>query len=425
MAKKNYTPNPDGLSAEDKALNTFAELMIEKISSIQQDWKKPWFSPQMAQMPQNLSGRQYNGMNSVILMLMQEKNGWQTSRYATFDRIANMNFNKTKNGRVPVLDDEGNKLPTVSIKKGEKSTPVLLTTFTCVNAETKARIKYDDYKQMNEDERAKYHVYPKMQVFHVFNLDQTNLKESRPDMYQSYLDEAEGRRFDSTEGMVNFPALDAMIEKDLYVCPIKPTRGDSAYYSISKDEIVVPLKSQFVDGESFYSNLLHEMSHASGADCRLGRLNGGSSFGSEEYSREELVAELTSALVSNQYGMAKHIKNDSASYLKSWLEHLQKDPQYIKTVLNDVKRSASFIGQRLENVNVCLERDGWDADFSEVREQNKEYKPAFINHAERPATMSVESQGSQQQSEKEQETVAVEHTEEVAAKNVVRPHFHR
>ena len=91
--KKN-TYNTDGLSAEDRALNTFAELMIEKIRNLQEDWKKPLFSPQVAQLPKNLNGRNYNGMNSIVLMLMQEKNGWQTSRYATFDRIVSLNFTK-------------------------------------------------------------------------------------------------------------------------------------------------------------------------------------------------------------------------------------------------------------------------------------------------------------------------------------------
>ena len=187
MAKKNYTPNADGRSAEDRALDKFAELMIEKISTLQGNWKKPWFSPQAAQLPRNLSGRQYNGMNSIILMLQQEKNGWNTSRYATFDRIMGLNYAQDKEGkRQPLTDENGEKLPMVSVKKGEKSTPVMLTTFTVVHSETKEKIKYDDYRQMNEEERAKYNVYPKLQVFNVFNLDQTNLKEARPEMYEKW-----------------------------------------------------------------------------------------------------------------------------------------------------------------------------------------------------------------------------------------------
>ena len=232
--KKN-TYNTDGLSAEDRALNTFAELMIEKIRNLQEDWKKPWFSPQVAQLPKNLNGRNYNGMNSIVLMLMQEKNGWQTSRYATFDRIVSLNFTKDKDGKKAAVDENCNKLPRVGINKGEKSTPVMLTTFTCVHKETKEHIKYDDYKQLTQDERNNYNVYPKLQVYNVFNLDQTNLKEARPEMYQKFKDEAVGQSLRTTEGMVDFPALDAMIEKDLYVCPIKPIHGDNAYYSICKD----------------------------------------------------------------------------------------------------------------------------------------------------------------------------------------------
>lgn len=145
MKKYNKYPTTNGKSAEDRALDTFAELMIDKIKSLQEDWKKPWFSPNAVQPPQNLSGRAYNGMNSIVLMLMQEKMGWETARYATFERIASLNFTNGKNGKSQAVDKDGNKLPHVGINKGEKSTPVLLTTFTCVNKETKERIKYDDY----------------------------------------------------------------------------------------------------------------------------------------------------------------------------------------------------------------------------------------------------------------------------------------
>lgn len=219
--------------------------------------------------------------------------------------------------------------------------------------------------------------------------------------------------------MKDFPALDAMIEKDLYVCPIKPTRGDDAYYSITKDVIVVPEKAQFVDGESFYSNLLHEMGHASGAPNRLDRLKPGQSFGSAAYAREELVAELTAALVSSQYGMEKHVKSDSAAYLKSWLNSLHEDPSFIKSTLMDVKRASSFISQRLDAVNVRLERDGWEADFSDIRQQNKAFTPSFTSKPS-PQSPAVASE----QTTKE-EQVQSERKEEVAAKSISQPRFHR
>jgi len=419
MAKKNYTPNADGRSAEDRALDKFAELMIEKISNLQGDWKKPWFSPQAAQLPRNLSGRQYNGMNSIILMLQQEKNGWQTSRYATFDRIVGLNFTQDKEGKKqPAVDENGEKRPMVSVNKGEKSTPVMLTTFTVVHAETKEKIKYDDYRQMSEEERAKYNVYPKLQVFNVFNLDQTNLKEARPEMYDKYLQESKGEIRNGDKEMESFPAIDTMIEKDLWVCPIKPVNGDNAYYSPSRDVIVVPEKQQFMDGESFYSNLLHEMSHSTGAESRLNRLKEGQSFGSSEYAREELVAELTAALVSSQYGMTKHVKSDSAAYLKGWLSKLQEDPSFIKTTLLDVKRSASFISQRVDAVNVRLERDGVNADFADIREQNKQFSPSFTSTI-------ADGQSAAPQEKPQQVEEKPQEEERVAARGIDPPRFHR
>lgn len=423
MAKKNYTPKAEGESLEARALEEFASLMIDKINSIKEDWRKPWFSPQVAQPPMNMQGRHYNGFNSIILMLQQEKNGWQTSRYATFDRIAALNYEKDKNGnRTAVTDENGEKLPWVTVKKGEKSTPVMLHTFSVVNPETKERMRYDDYKELSEEERVKWNVYPKLQTFLVFNLDQTNLKEARPELYQKYTDESKASSQHVNSDSFRIPAIDAMIEKDLYACRIEPTLGDEAYYSISKDVVVVPKMEQFTNNEAFYSNLLHEMSHASGSQNRLARIEP-SSFASASYGREELVAELTAALVSSQHNMEKGIKYDSAAYLKSWLDQLHESPDFIKTVLMDVKRSASFINQRIDAVDEVLNRDGWEADFTEVRERNKAYTPSFDKS--RSTQSSIDNTQEQQHQEEQNKVENKEQVEEVAAKSVGQPRFHR
>jgi len=419
--RKNYTPNPDGLSAEDRALNVFADIMIDKIKNLQQDWKQPWISPGAAQLPRNLNGRNYNGMNSIILMFMQEKNHWQTSRYATFDRITDMNYAKDKDGKRQHLltDKDGNKLPFVRINKGEKSTPVMITTFTCVHKQTNERIKYDDYKQLDAKERNEFSVFPKQHVYNVFNVDQTNLKEARPELYETYRKEAQGTLELSDKGMASLPEIDAMIAKDLYVCPIKPTAGNDAYYSVARDEIIIPEKAQFIDGESFYSNLLHEMSHASGSPDRLNRIKPDQDRAG--YSREELVAELTAALVASRYGMAKHVKSDSAAYLKSWLGSLNENPEFIKTTLNDVKRSASFITQRMEAVGERLRRDGWDADFTDIRQQNKTFTLLFRSDVKSAALNTEATVKAQEQPIKEESQVL----EAVSAKSAEQPRFHR
>ena len=375
MAGKKFY-NSDGPSAEDRALERFADMLIEKMETLQSDWKKPWFTEGSMIWPKNMNGREYNGMNALMLMLQCEKNGYKIPVFCTFDRVAALNFDKNKQGdRKPMVDENGDKLPLVSINKGEKSFPVFITTFTCIDKDSHEKIKYDDYKQMSNEEKKNIAVYPKLQIYNVFNVSQTNLKEARPELYAKF-EEANKVATGETKGdgrMIDFPAVDAMIEKNGWVCPIYPKHQDNAYFSISKDEIVVPEKSQFINGESFYSNLLHEMTHSTGTEERLNRFKQGNGFGSAEYSREELVAELSAALIASRYGMEKNVKEDSCAYLKSWLGSLKESPEFLKTTLLDVKRASSMITQRIDAINERIEQ-GLDPipPKEEVKEERKE-----------------------------------------------------
>lgn len=367
----------DGRSSEDRALDRFAEMMIEKIKTLQGDWKKPWFTEGALQWPKNLSGREYNGMNALMLMMHCEKQGYKLPVFCTFDRVAGLNFTKDKQGaKMQATDKNGEQLPQVSVNKGEKSFPVFITTYSVVEKDTKERIKWEDYKQLTEEEKGKYNVYPKLQVYNVFNVDQTNLKEARPELYNK-LEQANQILRQSTESdSYDFPAMDRMIEQNEWICPIKPIYGDQAYYSISKNEIVIPEKKQFKDGESFYTNLAHEMTHSTGAENQLGRLKP-TSFGSKEYAREELVAELSAALVAQRYGMTKHLKEDSASYLKSWLNSLKESPEFLKTTLVDVKKASGMITRCIDDIQLKID-NGEDLSNKATNKENSENESSDI-----------------------------------------------
>ena len=359
--------NNEGPSAADKALERFAELMIAKIETLQGDWKKPWFTPGATQPPRNLSGRHYNGGNSLMLMLQAEKMGYDIPVWGTFDRITGLNYNKDSKGNVLLARDKyGNKLPQVSVNKGEKSFPVFLTTFTVVNQETKEKIPYDDYRNLSREEQAKYKVFPKLQVFNVFNVAaQTNLEVSRPEMFEKLKAEAAGQ-IQHQGDLKSHPAIDKMIDDNLFFCPINQVRGDRAFYSPSKDEIVVPTREQFIDGEAFATNTLHECAHATGAESRLNRPDLGHPFGSEPYGREELTAELSAAVVASQYGLSKHVKDDSAKYLKSWLGSLREGPEFLKSILSNVRRCSTMITQRIEAIRQEMDK-GEKADYSQFQ----------------------------------------------------------
>ena len=280
-----------------------------------------------------------------LLLLHCENKGYMIPRFCTFDCVQRLNK----------PDKDGQELPRVSILRGEKSFPVMLTTFTCIHKETKEKIKYDDYKRLSDDEKKEYNVYPKMQVFRVFNVAQTNLREARPELWEQLERENSLPKIEDGKHF-SFAPVDTMIKDNLWICPIKPMYQDNAYYSITKNEIVVPEIRQFKDGESFYGTLFHEMIHSTGAEGVLDRFQP-ASFGSKEYAREELVAELGSVLMAQRYGMTKYIKEDSCPYLKGYLKELKASPQFIKTTLLDVKRASSIVTQKVDKIAKELEQN--------------------------------------------------------------------
>ena len=138
------------------------------------------------------------------------------------------------------------------------------------------------------------------------------------------------------------------------------------------------------------------MVHSIGAENQLNRLQPQSGFRSDEYAREELVAELGSALVCQKYGMTKNLKEDSAAYLKSWLGSLKESPSFIKTTLMDVKKATSILTQRIDEVSL------------EIKEQQSEDVAASVSEKdteEKGMEQAVSSDNSEQ-TEAEEEKVA-------------------
>ena len=319
--KQYHWTGEDGKSAEDRALDTFAELMMERIKAIDKDWQKPWIEKGSFVMPRNLSGRPYNGINTFL---------------------------KPAEGENPSF---------VHVLKGEKAFPVFLSIPMIKDKETNKPITLSEYNNMTREEQDKYYVRSYTHVYNVYNLQQTNLKEARPELYAKI--EAKFKELDKSgivpmeEGqMFKFAPLDKMVDENKWICPVRFEENKGAYYSPSKNEIVFPPKKNFIDGESFYGNLLHEMTHSTGSKELFGRLENKTDDKKFDYAREELVAEMSAAVVAHQYGFDKHIKDDSAAYLKSWLGSLKEDPSFLKTTLDDVKRASGFISGKIEEMRL-------------------------------------------------------------------------
>ena len=351
MAKKKYIPQnkpQDGLKPEERVAKTFAEMLIEKLEGAQLDWKKPWFSNMNMGAPQNFEGRKYGGLNQFYLSVVQEKNGYQLPVWITFHKAKELGAN---------------------INKGEAASTVWLGS-RIIKDENGNKISNKDYENLSAEEKQRCTIIPFAKAYAVFNIQQTNYPEIHPEAYAALKEKLGVRHTLDETGMIQCPEMDHMLEHQSWLCPIECKQQDQAYYSISKDAITVPLKGQFVNGESFYKTLLHEMAHSTGAESRLGRIKP-SGFGSAEYAREELVAEMTAAVVANTLGMNSCLKEDSIPYLQSWLKSLKEEPKFMLTLMKDVNRACQEIERNIYNKVLKIDMQE-ENEISQVTEKEKD-----------------------------------------------------
>ena len=348
----------DYKNSGDKAIDKFCSLMIERMQSMKaSDWRQGWTNGKgtMLGMPQNLSGRNYSGTNSFFLQMDTAMNAYRTPVYMTFMQAQKENLR---------------------IKKGAQSMPVIYWDLN-IKDERGKRVAESDYKQMSRGEQAKCEVRPFLRAFSVFNVDQTNLEEVNKEKYDAIVDRFKGPQLRDTQGMYENRALDRMFERQEWVCRVQTDRlVDGAFYSPARDLVILPMKEQFnigknaeeifKDGMEYYSSALHEMTHSTGTANRLNREKG-TRFGDPKYAKEELVAELTAAMVGNALGFDKRILNNNACYVQGWINALREDPKFIVSVMADVNKASKMILQKIDEQKIALgERPILSANMSKV-----------------------------------------------------------
>ena len=342
----------------DKAIDKFCSLMIERMQSMKaSDWRQGWTNGKgtMLGMPQNLSGRNYSGTNSFFLQMDTAMNAYRTPVYMTFMQAQKENLR---------------------IKKGAQSMPVIYWDLN-IKDERGKRVAESDYKQMSRGEQAKCEVRPFLRAFSVFNVDQTNLEEVNKEKYDAIVDRFKGPQLRDTQGMYENRAIDRMFERQEWICRVQNDRiVDGAYYSPARDMVIIPMKEQFnigknaeeifKDGMEYYSSALHEMTHSTGTANRLNR-DKGAKFGDAKYAKEELVAELTAAMVGNTLGFDKRILNNNAAYMDGWINALREEPKFIVSVMADVNKVSKMILEKIDEQKIALgERPILSANMSKV-----------------------------------------------------------
>ena len=263
------------------------EQVIKQLESGVAPWRKPW----RTEMPCNLvSGKAYRGMNVFLL----GSQGYASRYWLTFNQAVKLGGH---------------------VRKGEHSS---LVTFWHIGQE---KIKTDGSKTRPF----------LLRYYRVFNLTQTEGIAEKLGLGNA------SPRVPSIEGceaivagMPNAPKME---------------QSSAAWYRPSADTVGMPARSLFTSAEEYYSTLFHELTHSTGHASRIGRegIEQLNTFGSESYSKEELVAEMGAAMLCGVTGIAPATLQNSAAYLKTWIERLKSDSRLLVSAASAAQKAADYI----------------------------------------------------------------------------------
>lgn len=262
-------------------------------------WRRPWnMNREIRAM--NISGNEYRGINYFLMNML----GHETPIYLTFNQI------KKAGGK---------------IKEGAEKRyyPVYFYSFN----------KY-------EDDNGKEKTIPLFRYYNVWNIEDVEGVKI-PKKIQDRLDKV------GTDEYAHNPVESAeSIIKGMPNAPQMKQGYNRACYIPALDMIQVPDKSQFKDVAKYYSTMFHEMGHSTGAKSRLNRkgITDPIMFASHEYSREELVAEMTAAMLSDHAGLdTSNSLDNSVAYLAGWMRKIKDEPNVFAQAAGRAQRAVDYI----------------------------------------------------------------------------------
>ncbi|HIT91087.1 MAG TPA: DUF1738 domain-containing protein [Candidatus Merdenecus merdavium] len=266
--------------------------IIEELEKGFIPWQKPWNGVRAGAF-NRVSKKPYSIMNQMLLK--------HTGEYATFKQWQELGGH---------------------IRKGEKSEIIVFW-------------KVLNVEEENEKGKKEKKSIPLLKYINVFHISQVEGVESLENPFNEVtpIEEADKVIIDYvTRERISFEEV----------------ASNKAYYSPSRDTVVIPLKEQYQHINEYYATTFHELTHSTGHNSRLNRLESGAvaAFGSETYSKEELIAELGSATILNTLGVetTKTFRNSTA-YIQNWLQVLKNDNKFIVSAASKAEKAVNLILQ--------------------------------------------------------------------------------
>lgn len=275
------------------ARNLHAEITARILAKLQAGvapWRQSWSSKGTGAMPRNAAtGRAYSGVNVPLLWCEQQDRGYASAGWLTFKQA---------------LEAGG------SVRKGEKGSQVVFV----------STIERED------EQTGKLRRIPFLKAYTVFNVEQC---DGLPAAMMPAIEP------------INPDRRDELADEFLAATGAKIRHGEGrAYWHRVQDIINLPIFASFVSSDAYYGTAFHELAHWTGAEHRLNRTKG-KRFGDQEYTYEELVAELAAAFLSAEFGYDNDA--DAASYLACWIKFLTDHETAFMSAASDASRAVAYL----------------------------------------------------------------------------------
>ena len=272
-------------------MDIYAEVTARIIAQMEEGvipWQKPWVACGKA--ISRSTGKPYSLLNQMLL--------GRPGEYLTFKQC----------------QEAGGK-----VKKGEKSSMVVFWKFI----------------EQKDEETGEVKEVPFLRYYNVFHIDQCEGIAAKHTTEATFPDGAEPLEA-AQEIIYDYLSREGV--------KLAHQEGDRAFYRPSTDEVVLPIRKQFMSTAEYYSTVFHELTHSTGHAKRLNRLSKPSFFGTEDYSKEELLAEIGAATLVNHVGIETDSSfRNNAAYIQNWLKVLKGDKRFIVSAAGKAEKAVALI----------------------------------------------------------------------------------
>lgn len=265
---------------------------------------------------------QITPVNSLMMAMHSDNGNFKSNAYTTFQNL---------------------QANDAAIRRGQKGVPFIWSNLNeyveIVNPENK--ITKDSFNKLSEEDKGRYRVNPKENVFTLFNLDQTTLPFVHKDSYKTHInDTGQTAPHDEKELRIDINKYIQKMRENLL--PIRRDGIGVAHYDANRDLIHIPAQKEFDTYPEYVQAVTREIVRATGVPQRLNR-EGTMSSDKEKQARESLVEDLVSAHKLLEFGLPSKLKKTTIENVPSIIKHIKETPNYTENLFRDINRAVGMM----------------------------------------------------------------------------------